>query len=352
MRMAGRTYLTVLLYSWSGWSTAHQLSRTMDHCLTTTTIDYSAANTFCKTYYGRSKYFPVDAATESIFDGRRGVYDDEEEDLRPASLASCGFALRPSPTAVTDWNSLEQIRTLYLPQLRQLICDEFAGQPVAQIVFWNPMLRGQGWRGSEGMFDPPHASPRGPIAAMAHLDTDMLVFDGDTDALCQLVERNRVEALLEGQPAPGTPLKGRGRALADVVKGSRFAVVNAWRNVDVDTPVLRAPLAVLDTTYPSDSSSSVVPEASPCMERSRWYIFPRMQADEVLLFKQYDRSSAWPADVWHCALPSVVEAGHSEAEAPPRRSFEVRCFVVFDERVDDAFDRFSGGAKPRCRRRE
>ena len=88
------------------------------------------------------------------------------------------------------------------------------------------------------------------------------------------------------------------------------------------SPILRAPLAVLATRYPPTAAGArqrVVPEQSPCAQRSRWYAFPRMQSDEVLLFLQYDRLVDAPSDIWHCALPGVVE----DEEAPPRRSMEV-----------------------------
>ena len=82
------------------------------------------------------------------------------------------------------------------------------------------------------------------------------------------------------------------------------------------------------------------------MERSRWYVFPRMTSDEVLLFTQFDRSAEYPGDTWHSALPSVAEQRAAEEPAeeplPPRRSFEVRCLVVFEEMVEHGCDRFSG----------
>ena len=317
-------------------------------------VDYSAANTFVSTHYASlrgssDQYFPSQTtATEPIFDGRLGVYDDNDV-LQQASLGSCGFTLRPSPTSVTNWSSLEQISHLYLPELRQTILDAFAydcdgARGITDMVFWNPMLRGEGWVPDEHT-PGTEATACGPIAGMAHLDTDMNFFGGRTDELVRMVERNRVESLIEGQPPSGAPLKGRGRALADAVGSGRrrFAVVNAWRSIDQQEPVRRAPLAVLATKYKTGEEKRAVPEASPCMDRSKWYVFPHMRSDEVLLFTQYDRSVEQPSDVWHCALPGVSEGN----EAPPRRSFELRCLVVFEEELPYECDRFSGGAAPR-----
>ena len=87
------------------------------------------------------------------------------------------------------------------------------------------------------------------------------------------------------------------------------------------------------------------------MDTSRWYLFPRMQADEVLLFSQYDRAVDLPGDTWHCALPEVVTTLEGEeAESRPRRSFDVRAFVVFEDTVPSHLDRFSGGAVPKVSR--
>lgn len=300
---------------------------------TTTPIDYSAANKYCSTYYGRSSYFPRDVSIEPIYDGRHGVLDDDDGKVSSASLSSCGFSLCTAPSSVTNWGSLKQLSEIYLPELRKVIIDAYADSAIVDVIFWNPMLRGEGWT-ADGDHVSRTETARTGIASMAHLDTDLIVFDGDADALARLIERNRVEALMEGQPAEGAPLTSRGRALTAAIRdGRRFAIVNAWRNID-EAPIGRAPLAVLATRYPS--GGSVVPEAVPCEETSRWYAYPHMRADEVLLFTQYDRHIDRPADTWHCALPAVADA-----DAPRRRSFELRCFVVFEESVERSADRFA-----------
>mmetsp|Transcript_6321 Transcript_6321/g.13121 ORF Transcript_6321/g.13121 Transcript_6321/m.13121 type:complete len:99 (+) Transcript_6321:152-448(+) len=60
--------------------------------------------------------------------------------------------------------------------------------------------------------------------------------------------------------------------------------------------------------------------------------------DEVLLFTQYDRKLGRPSELWHAALPELVDG--PEADAPPRRSLEVRALVVLDERLPLALDRW------------
>jgi len=314
----------------------------------TVKLDYTAANAFMAQHYGRSHYFPTVAA-EQIYNARKGICD-EQGNTCSATLQNCGFALYRSPLALTNWGDLEELERVYLPELRQMLIEAFAGQTISHVVFWNPKLRGSEWTANGDT-----EYERTGIATLAHLDTDMLGFRGETDAIVRMVERNRIESLLEGQPAVGAKLTGRGRALADAISdGQRFAIVNAWRNVDPHSPVRTAPLAVMATRYKPRADGrppAVVPEAAPCAERSRWYTFPQMTSDECLLFLQYDRSVLAPSDVWHCALPDVSEGEVSEEEdAPPRRSMELRAFVVFDERVPHSQDRFTGAAVPRVQR--
>ena len=73
-----------------------------------------------------------------------------------------------------------------------------------------------------------------------------------------------------------------------------------------------APLALLASRYPAAAGELArFPEHTPDPQRSRWYTFPRMQ-DEVLCFTQYDRKLGRPSEIWHCALPEVVEAARKD----------------------------------------
>ena len=63
---------------------------------------------------------------------------------------------------------------------------------------------------------------------------------------------------------------------------------------------------------------------------ARWYSYPDLTPDELLLFCQYDRDATRPSDLWHCALASTGD----------RTSFDVRTLVVFADRpVEDRFVR-------------
>ena len=88
----------------------------------TATVDYSAANEYIAAHYAHvhsKDYFATPGqATERIYDARLGVWDDAAGAAVPASLASCGFELQPSPTSMTCWSDADAVRAVYLPQLR------------------------------------------------------------------------------------------------------------------------------------------------------------------------------------------------------------------------------------------
>ena len=304
-------------------------------------IDYSAANEYVKVHYPHlhtGDYFrpstgPSTGADEPIFNGRLGVHDDRRGRLVPASLAECGFALLKPPRAaqVDDWRDGDAVRATYLPKLRQLITDAVEQSPahgkVSELIFWHMLVREQGAPYVGPSDAASSAVSRGPIAPMAHVDTDVNAYAGHADRLAQLVLANQV---IETGRAPFAG------DLVEQLSGRRFCILNAWRNADNDHPILRAPLALLATRHSEvDGPWGRFPEHLPDHTRSRWYAFPRMES-EVLCFTQYDRKLGSPSELWHCALSALEEAPGS----PPRRSFEVRALVLLEETLPLQLDRW------------
>ena len=311
-------------------------------------IDYSAANEYIRSHYktqqlsGHSYFSRVDKdgkAMESIYDARKGFWDDDGQAggrLVEPSLMDCGFMLQHAPTTVTiDFKNLEQVQDWYLPQLRSKVIPEaFPNDKISDIVFWHPMYRGDDQIMSKGNIresEQEGVLPTANIAPLVHIDTDVGGYDS-TDEIIRLVANNRLDDAEQARPFSS-------EALEDVLaSGRHFCIVNLWRNVNLHQPVLRAPLAVLSTQYTSCDSSKrfCFPDAKPDPSTSRWYTFPSMTADECLIFLQYDRDIQRPSDVWHCALASV-----KESVAQPRRSFDVRALVVFQDDVSPHRDRFA-----------
>ncbi|MED5621456.1 CmcJ/NvfI family oxidoreductase [Ideonella sp. BN130291] len=113
----------------------------------------------------------------------------------------------------------------------------------------------------------------------------------------------------------------------------RFAIVNIWRSAC--GPILDAPLALCDVRsldrrdlvatelrYPKRTGEIYQLAYNPAQ---RWSYFNELQADEALVFKQYDGDAGRPRLTPHGAF---VHPG-TPATAPARQSIEVRCLALF-----------------------
>ena len=96
------------------------------------------------------------------------------------------------------------------------------------------------------------------------------------------------------------------------------------------------------------SSWPALPHAKPSKAASRWYTFPAVTSDELLVFTQYDRDVRATTDLWHCALTNVVDdqrdgqyTGRSDDDPHNRHSFDMRCLVLLDDTVPKEWDRWT-----------
>ena len=318
-------------------------------------VDYSAASEYCEAHYRIKSYFGGnEKRDEVIYDARHGVLNTNSENLENARLDDCGFELRWSPTEVSDFSELDQIRKLYLPELRKLISQTIGGDiddtkttssPILDIIFWHPMLRGN----EQAMQVRSSKRPSGaPVASMVHMDTDCGAYG--LDGILDLVEKNRLD------PQPPCPFERDNfeKLLKD--NGHRFLLLNIWRPVH---PVQRSPLGILLVDYENSSSRysdennykmPFFPSFTPSQKSSRWYTFSNMQPEECLLFKQFDRRIDKLSDLWHCAL-EIDPENNGESEAiekfvPPRLSFDIKAMVILDEKVVPSMDRLLASTKP------
>jgi hypothetical protein len=136
--------------------------------------------------------------------------------------------------------------------------------------------------------------------------------------------------------------------------GTRFAIINVWRNI-ADTPVAVHPLALCDAQT-VDPTDLVVFEIhygdrvgenyfARSAERHRWYFYPALTRDEVVLIKQWDsagplaQSRGERSDQSRANEPctfsfhSAFVDSEAAADAPDRWSIEVRCMVIYDYAV-------------------
>lgn len=133
-------------------------------------------------------------------------------------------------------------------------------------------------------------------------------------------------------------------AEAAALLNKRFAIVNVWRSMT--GPIEQWPLAMCDARTIDDAKLHTVERRDnarrePSFEysrpsetrhasydaRHRWYWFPRMDRDEVILLKNYDTLTDGTA---RYALHSAIEDPTTPPDAAPRESIESRAFAFFD----------------------
>lgn len=114
----------------------------------------------------------------------------------------------------------------------------------------------------------------------------------------------------------------------------RFAIINVWRSIA--GTVVDQPLVMCDATTISDEDLVSVERRAE--ERTgeiqvalfnplqRWYYFPDMRGDEVLLFKTFDSAVDGRT---RFTLHSSFENPGAPGDAPARESLETRCLVFF-----------------------
>ena len=216
---------------------------------------------------------------------------------KPPTLDVYGFELRSHRTEVGDFDSEEQIRTVYYREAEQILRTATGAE---KIVIFDHTLRSSAAQRAEGTREP-----------VSFVHNDQTFVSGP----------RRVRDHL---PADEAELRLR----------KRFAIVNLWR--PIGTAVETWPLAMLDgrTVATDDLVASdliyrdKVGETYAIIHRAthRWFYFPRLRPDEVVLLKIYD--SQIDSTV-RLSAHTAFEDPTSRRDAPPRRSIELRSLVFF-----------------------
>ena len=132
----------------------------------------------------------------------------------------------------------------------------------------------------------------------------------------------------------------------EIVDGRHCAMFNLWRSIDLDNDIQVMPLAVLDMTslalediIAADAWGGATAQQQHLVslrlahnENHRWYYYPDMKPNELLIFKQYDTREENPClrQVYHGA----VQNPHAPQNAPLRQTIEVRVLALFDKEED------------------
>ena len=215
------------------------------------------------------------------------------------SLDREGFRLDRRPTAIRNFYDDDEVTRVYYPECERFIKETMGASRVVAFdhITRNPLLAGQG-----SLVKPP--------AKRVHNDyTDWSA-------------PQRVRDLLGAE--------------AETLLLHRFAIVNAWRNFG--GTLLDSPLALCDAS--SLAEEDLVPTDLLYPDRKgeiysitygaeqRWYYFPQMQPDEVVLIRCFDSARSGAA---RFSAHGAFDDPTTPPDAPPRQSIEVRTLVFFAE---------------------
>ena len=212
------------------------------------------------------------------------------------SLEREGFTFIDQASAVADFEDNAEVERVYYPEIRKLVADTVGA---SEVEIFDHTIR---------VTDPetPYRRP----ASHAHNDYT------ETSGPARLVDMI-------------------GEARAGAWMQDRVVQVNIWR--PIAEPVLRMPLALLDA---SSMDAGDLVETQIINERQggrvgriysvahrdgqRWFYFPEMTRSEAILIKGYDSLKDGRA---RFTPHSAFEHPDTPADAPPRRSIEVRTFA-------------------------
>ena len=232
----------------------------------------------------------------------------------PATLAVQGFQLIHAPFEGGDLLDQDVVRGAYYAHCREVVqnatgCDEVRGG-------------GHEYRTGYGGTNGPkrvRRTPNGSGGAYAQ---------GIHSDMCAAVEK----------------------AFLKLIPDERhFESINLWRSTERGQTVQMMPLAVCDmTTVQSDDIvfgdgmntgdirmyRKVVDQRLIHSTAQRWYYFPDMTEDEVLIFRQYDtrQSELNLRTVFHQAVEDPTMA----ADAPMRSTIEVRMQAIYERESNKA----------------
>jgi hypothetical protein len=121
---------------------------------------------------------------------------------------------------------------------------------------------------------------------------------------------------------------------AEALLTRRYAEINLWR--PIRGPLLRSPLALCDATtlaeenlvaselrYPDRTGETY---AVTYNRNQRWYYFPKMERDELVLIRCFDSARNGAA---RFSAHGAFDDPQTPPDAPPRESIETRALVFF-----------------------
>lgn len=212
------------------------------------------------------------------------------------SLDNEGFAFRKHQSGVVNFEDDDEVERVYYPEIREIVAEATGA---SEIEIFDHTIR----------VTDPKTTYRRPAS---HAHNDYTETSGP----------KRLRDMI-------------GDERADAWTKDRLVQVNVWR--PIVEPVLRMPLALLDasstdeadlveTTITNERQNGRVGRIYSVAHRDgqRWFYFPEMTRDEIILIKGYDSLKDGRA---RFTPHSAFEHPDTPADAPARRSIEVRTFA-------------------------
>jgi len=247
------------------------------------------------TRIGNARLLQADATSEADFLGQHG------------------FVLLKAPTRVADWDDADQVKWRYLPEVEAMIRERlYPGRPLVIRQPPNVMRRGAGT-----------TTPQYGLGV--HSDHGTTADD---------FQRN-VEAFT------GPDIGAQWRAGFERDEVEEFVALDFWRTTNMDGPLKHMPLALCDPS--SIDQADIIPTALEGIapggalthhvslahnEQQRWYYYPDMTPDEVLVFKLFQLRKDDVSQPYRACFHTAFEDPTAPADAPPRQSCEHRVSVL------------------------
>ena len=255
----------------------------------------------------------------------------DARNLTRASLDDNGFLLVSHTSKVSDWWDDREIADTYYDEVTAVV-KRVTG---ATHAFSNNHLRRQ----SE-----PVEGGNGPLAELMNASRGAVqtVHNDFAEGFGEAIART-----LEAGGLPHTQTFGLSEAIidagvtADEFRRSRVLVVNTWRSVNPGA-LERFPLAVADRrSVPNECllkrQLGRIPSGEPRggidiftamhSDEHRWFYYPGMTPDELLIFKGYDGSEVPARPTLHSAFDDPL----TKPGAPERLSIEVRVLCLLPQ---------------------
>ena len=241
-----------------------------------------------------------DERLDTVFEAHEIQIHDGRSAIDQIHLDRQGFAFMEYATAVEDFYDDEEVTGTYYPEMERLVATATGAD---KVVIFDHTIRSD---------DPLVQQARQVRQPVLNLHNDFTIRSAE----------QRVRDLL---PA----------AEADARLKKRYGSVNIWR--PISGPVVNKHLVICE--YDSIEDRDLIAAERHYGDRiggvynlahnpgQRWYYFPNMMREEVVLLKCFDSLADGTAR-WTCH--GSFDDPSAPADAPPRQSIEIRTLMFWD----------------------